>query len=216
MTRERGYLASRGYIALHVDYRNHAESDDSPDGESDLRLGYAADVVNAVKALQASDDVPVDDDRIGLFGRSMGGGVVQKALIAEPGLVGAAAAWASVSSREGENYNQFQRSDPEDAGLRDVIERRYGLPEDNPEFWSDVSARPYFDRITEPVLLVHGRYDDTCPAALGLGDAAGDDPGRGGLAAGVVRGRPRLRAGVLRGDEPHGAVLRRAARAEPA
>ena len=68
-----------------------------------------------------------------------------------------------MSSREGENYNQFQRSDPEDAGLRSVIERRYGLPEDNPEFWSDVSARPYFDRITEPVLLVHGRYDDTCP-----------------------------------------------------
>ncbi len=163
MTRERGYLASRGYIALHVDYRNHAESDDSPDGESDLRLGYVADVVNAVKALRASDDVPVDDDRIGLFGRSMGGGVVQKALIAEPGLVGAASAWASVSSREGENYNRFQRSDPEDAGLRSVIERRYGLPEDNPEFWSDVSARPYLDRITEPVLLVHGRYDDTCP-----------------------------------------------------
>lgn len=78
MTRERGYLASRGYIALHVDYRNHAESDDSPRGESDLRLGYPADVVNAVKALQASDDVPVDDDRIGLFGRSMGGGVVQR------------------------------------------------------------------------------------------------------------------------------------------
>ena len=30
MTRERGYLAARGYIALHVDYRNHAESDDDP------------------------------------------------------------------------------------------------------------------------------------------------------------------------------------------
>ena len=163
MTRERGYLASRGYIALHVDYRNHAESDDTPNGESDLRLGYVADVVNAVRALQVSRDLPVDDDRIGLFGRSMGGGVVQKALIAEPGLVGAASAWASVSSREGENYNRFQRSDPEDAELRGVIERRFGLPEDNPELWSGVSARPYFDRITEPVLLVHGRYDDTCP-----------------------------------------------------
>ncbi|QIK68411.1 prolyl oligopeptidase family serine peptidase [Nocardioides sp. HDW12B] len=163
MTRERGYLASRGYVALHVDYRNHAESDDAPDGENDLRLGYAADVVNAVKALQASRDVPVADDRIGLFGRSMGGGVVQKALIAEPGLAGAASAWASVSSLEGENYDQFQRDDPEDAGLRDVIERRYGLPEDNPDFWSAASSRPYLDRITEPVLLVHGRYDDTCP-----------------------------------------------------
>src|SRR5690606_8617629 len=32
-----------------------------------------------------------------------------------------------------------------------------------PEFWRGISARPAFDRITEPVLMVHGRYDDTCP-----------------------------------------------------
>ena len=30
MTRERGFLAQRGYVALHVDYRNHAESTDDP------------------------------------------------------------------------------------------------------------------------------------------------------------------------------------------
>ena len=48
MTRERGYLAARGYIALHVDYRNHAESDDDPRFQTRLRLGYSADVVNAV------------------------------------------------------------------------------------------------------------------------------------------------------------------------
>ena len=53
MTRERGYLASRGYVALHVDYRNHAESDDDPDYQREMRLGYTADVINAVKALRA-------------------------------------------------------------------------------------------------------------------------------------------------------------------
>jgi len=163
MTRERGYLAARGYIALHVDYRNHAESDDDPTYQTDLRLGYAADVINAVKALRASRDLPVADDRIGLFGRSMGGGVVQKALIAEPGLAQAGTAWASVSSREGENYNQFTRPDPEDAALTDELARRHGLPEDNTAFWSGVSSRPYLDQISEPVLLVHGRRDDTCP-----------------------------------------------------
>ena len=30
MTRERGYLASQGFVAFHVDYRNHAGSDDDP------------------------------------------------------------------------------------------------------------------------------------------------------------------------------------------
>jgi dipeptidyl aminopeptidase/acylaminoacyl peptidase len=163
MTRERGYLASRGYIALHVDYRNHAESDDDPDFQVRMRLGYSADVINAVKALQASTDVPVADDRIALFGRSMGGGVILKALVAEPGLVRAAAPWASVSSLEGENYNQFQRDDPADTSRPDDPGRTHGLPEDNPGFWLENSSRPYFDRITEPVLMVHGRVDDTCP-----------------------------------------------------
>jgi dipeptidyl aminopeptidase/acylaminoacyl peptidase len=161
MTRERGYLASRGYIALHVDYR--ALSDDDPRYQLRMRLGYSADVINAVKALRASTGVPVADDRIALMGRSMGGGVILKALIAEPGLVRAAAPWASVSSLEGENYDQFQRDDPADRSRPDDPGRRYGLPEDNPRHWLANSSRPYFDRITEPVLMVHGRVDDTCP-----------------------------------------------------
>lgn len=163
MTRERGYLAARGYVALHVDYRNHAESDDDPLFQVRMRLGYSADVINAVKALRGSTQVPVDDDRVALFGRSMGGGVILKALVAEPGLVQAAAPWASVSSLEAQNYDQFIRPDPEDSGLRDRLAGRYGTPEQNPRFWLENSSRPYFDRITEPVLMVHGRFDDSCP-----------------------------------------------------
>ena len=162
MTRERGYLAARGYVALHVDYRNHAESDDDPLVQIRMRLGYSADVINAVKALRSSPDLPVADDQVALFGRSMGGGVILKALVAEPGLVQAAAAWATVSSLEAQNYDQFIRPDPEDAGLRDQLASRYGTPEEDPGFWRENSSRPYFDRITEPVLMVHGRFDDTC------------------------------------------------------
>jgi len=163
MTRERGYLASRGYIALHVDYRNHAESGDDPYFQRRMRLGYSADVINAVKALRGSADVPVEDERVFLLGRSMGGGVTLKALVAEPGLVRAAALWASVSSLEGENHNRFIRPDPGDDDLRRQLTRWHGTPEQNPEFWRLNSSRPYFDRITEPVLLVHGRFDETCP-----------------------------------------------------
>ncbi len=162
MTRERGYLAARGYVALHVDYRNHAESDDDPQYQVRMRLGYSADVINAVKALRNTRAVPIDG-RVALFGRSMGGGVILKALIAEPGLVQAAATWASVSSIESENFNQFIRPDPADSDLRDRLFRRHGRPEQAPEFWRANSARPHFSRITEPLLLVHGRFDDTCP-----------------------------------------------------
>jgi uncharacterized protein len=161
MTRERGVLASRGYVALHVDYRGHAESTDDPRADTDLRLGYSADVIAAVTALRRSADVPVDDDRVALMGRSMGGGVVMKALAAEPGLVQAASLWASVSSLEGENFDRFVR--PDGDARRDAVVRAHGLPERRPAFWRAASARPFLDDVTEPVLLVHGRYDDTCP-----------------------------------------------------
>ncbi len=163
MTRERGYLASRGYIALHVDYRNHAESDDDPDYQNRMRLGYSADVINAVKALRASREVPVDDERMALFGRSMGGGVILKALVAAPGLVQAAAPWASVSSRRGPELRQFMADDPEDDAVRSELIRRHGTPAQNPGFWRQNSSRPYLEGITEPVLMVHGSFDDTCP-----------------------------------------------------
>jgi uncharacterized protein len=161
MTRERGVLASRGYVALHVDYRGHAESTDDPRADTDLRLGYSADVIAAVTALRRSADVPVDDDRVALMGRSIGGGVVMKALAAEPGLVQAASLWASVSSLEGENFDRFVR--PDGDARRDAVVRAHGLPERRPAFWRAASARPFLDDVTEPVLLVHGRYDDTCP-----------------------------------------------------
>ncbi|WP_231250394.1 alpha/beta hydrolase family protein [Nocardioides furvisabuli] len=163
MTRERGYLAERGFVALHVDYRNHAESTDDPRIETAVRLGYSADVVAAARALTDSRDVRVDPDRIALFGRSMGGGVMLKALAAEPGLFAAGTGWASVSSLEAENFDQFQRPDAPVAELRASYRGRHGLPGEDPEFWRGVSSRPAFDQITEPVLLVHGRLDDTCP-----------------------------------------------------
>ena len=51
LMREQDYLARRGYVVLHTDYRNHAQSDDDPTAELELRLGYTEDVINAVLAL---------------------------------------------------------------------------------------------------------------------------------------------------------------------
>ncbi|RYB94002.1 peptidase S9 [Nocardioides oleivorans] len=163
MTRERGFLAQRGYVALHVDYRNHAESTDDPRIESAVRLGYATDVIAAAQARQKSQDVRVDADRIALFGRSMGGGVMLKALAIDPGLFAAGVGWASVSSLEGQNFDHFQRPDAPVAQLEAAFRGRHGLPGEDPEFWRGVSPRPDFADITEPVLMVHGRFDDTCP-----------------------------------------------------
>jgi dipeptidyl aminopeptidase/acylaminoacyl peptidase len=163
LRREQDWLARAGYAVLHVDYRNHAGSDDDPNAERRLRLGYTVDVVNAVEAVRRSGLRFLDGDRVGLLGRSMGGGVVYNALVARPGLVDAAVVYAPVSSRTADNFNRWIRPD---AGRDDLAARiidAYGAPEDNPGFWRRASPRTYFDRITEPLLIHHGTADESCP-----------------------------------------------------
>ena len=89
MTRERGFLAQRGLRRAARRLPQPRRVDRRPAHREAVRLGYAADVVAAAHALRDSDDVRVDPDRIALFGRSMGGGVMLKALAAEPGLFAA-------------------------------------------------------------------------------------------------------------------------------
>ena len=163
LRREQDFLARAGFVVLHVDYRNHAASDRDSRADRRLRLDYTVDVVNAVLALRRSRLPALDRDRIGLLGRSMGGGVVLNALVARPGLVDAAVVYAPVSSHAADNFNRWTRSEPGRSALSEQILERYGAPERRPGFWRRVSPRPYFDRITEPVLIHHGTADESCP-----------------------------------------------------
>ncbi|WP_212722009.1 alpha/beta hydrolase family protein [Nocardioides dongxiaopingii] len=159
LAREQLWLVQAGYVVLHTDYRGHATSDDVPQVDLESRLGYARDAANAVRALRQQPYV--DGERVGMLGRSMGGGVTQNVLVAYPGLVDAAVVYASVSSDFVENVRQFTEPNrPEAAqGYYD----RFGTPRSAPEFYDGLSPRTYFDRITEPVLSLHGAVDATCP-----------------------------------------------------
>ncbi|MGW0821648.1 alpha/beta hydrolase family protein [Streptomyces sp. NPDC002845] len=163
LAREQDLLARNGYVVLHTDYRNHAGSDDDPDNDVNLRLGYTEDVIGAVMALRSSGRPEIDGDRIGLLGRSMGGGVVYNTLVVAPGLVDAAVVFAPVSSRPAENVDLFQRREGDP--LAAEIDAEHGSPEENPAFWKQVSPLTYVDRVTEPLLMLHGTADDTCPLA---------------------------------------------------
>ncbi|MEU2266989.1 alpha/beta fold hydrolase [Streptomyces olindensis] len=163
MPREQDRLARGGYVVLHTDYRNHARSDEDPDNDVDLRLGYTEDVIGAALALRDSGRPEIDGDRIGLFGRSMGGGVVYNTLVVAPGLFDAAVAYAPVSGRPQENIDHFQRPDGDPVVAE--IEEKHGTPEEDPAFWRDVSPLTFADRATEPLLIQHGTADDTCPLA---------------------------------------------------
>ena len=165
LMREQDHLARWGYVVLHTDYRNHAQSDDDPSNEVELRLGYTEDVINAVIAVKKSSLPFIDGDRVGLLGRSMGGGVAYNTLVAQPGLVDAAVVYAPVSSDAEDNFDRWTRGPGGDDELADDIIAAYGSPERSPAFWRNVSAVNFFDRVTEPVLVHHGTADDTCPIA---------------------------------------------------
>lgn len=163
MLRERDHLARHGYVTLHIDYRNHAQSSDDPNLDTDLRTGYVKDAINAGLALRQFDSV--DPDRIGIIGRSMGGGVVYGAIVVRPDLFKAAVAYSPVSSDTVDTFNKWIRRDSSESGPVGKILARLGTPEAHPEKWATTSPRTYFDRITAPVLIHHGTADEECPIA---------------------------------------------------
>ncbi|MCW2766560.1 MAG: Peptidase [Nocardioides sp.] len=161
LAREQDWLARAGFVVLHTDYRGHAASDPAGDLERESRLGYARDSINAVLALE---QLPyVDPDKTAMLGRSMGGGVTLDALVAAPGLVDAAVVYAGVSSRFLDNVRRW--TIPERPEAAQAMFARFGTPRQSPAFYRGLSPRTYFDRITEPVLMFHGRADSTCPPA---------------------------------------------------
>ena len=159
LAREQDHLARAGFAVLHTDYRGHAASDAATALSRESRLGYTRDAINAVQALKA--EPYVDADRMAMLGRSMGGSVTLNALVARPGLVDAAVVYASVSSRFLDNLRHFTVPNRPEAAR--ALFRRFGAPRESPEFYRQLSARSYFDRITEPVLMHHGTRDETCP-----------------------------------------------------
>ena len=140
MLRERDYLARRGYVTLHIDYRNHAQSDKDPRNDANLRAGYTVDAINAGLALKKAQ--VVDPDRVALIGRSMGGGVVYNALVVRPGLFRAAVAYAPVSSDSVDNFNKWVRRDASRSGAARAVIGRLGTPEAKPAAWAATSPAP--------------------------------------------------------------------------
>jgi len=155
-------VLAHGYIALHIDYRNHAGSDKDPTADTSMRLGYAADVINAGLAVRESTLPFIDNERLALLGRSMGGGVAFQALVIRPGVFDAAITYAATSSNTVDNFNKWQRYNN---SLARTIIAKYGSPEAAPEVWRTMSARTYFARVTEPILMFHGTADESCDIA---------------------------------------------------
>ena len=160
LMREQDYLARAGFVVLHTDYRGHAGSDPASDRARETRLGYTRDTINAVQSVKRLRYV--DPDKVAMLGRSMGGGVTYNALVVKPGLVKAA---RRVRAGELGLRRQLQPVDRGRASGGGGRRRTAATARRSrsPAFYRGLSARTYFDRITEPVLIHHGTDDESCP-----------------------------------------------------
>jgi len=101
-------LARAGYIVLHPNFRNFPPSDYGP---NEMRIGYAIDVLNltALVRKQAGNPGPfklVDPYQMGLWGHSMGGGIVLRTLVVDH-YIKAALLYASMSGDELLNHEKL-------------------------------------------------------------------------------------------------------------
>lgn len=158
LKREQDYLARRGYVVLHPDYRNHAASSKDPRTELDFRLGYTEDVINAVLAARELDFI--DTSRVGMLGHSMGGGITQNVLVVRPELVKAAMLYAPVSADVRDNFDRWTRSRP---AVANEIIAAHGEPSQNLLFWDDLSPKKFINNIQSPIQIHHGTADADVP-----------------------------------------------------
>ena len=97
------------------------------------------------------------------MGHSLGGGVCQDIMVAKPNLVQAFVLYAPVSADYIDNFNRWAVKDRADIAHEFI--KKHGTSEENPQFWNELSAINYLDRIEDPIMINHGTKDESCPFA---------------------------------------------------
>jgi dipeptidyl aminopeptidase/acylaminoacyl peptidase len=163
------HLARNGFVVFKIDYRGHGESQGEPTG-SYFSPGYTIDSIAALKSLQMLDII--DPQGIGMWGHSMAGNLVLRAMLVEPDIK-AGAIWAgAVYSyddfvRYGINDNTYRPPEPQENQADSDRRRRsreifdtYGRPDTQVDYWKAVSLTENIEFLKSPVQLHHAE-DDT-------------------------------------------------------
>ena len=162
LMREQDALARAGFVVLHTDYRGHAASDPASDAATGRPASATPrDTINAVQLGEAAARTSTRTGSRCSAGR-WAAGSPKRARGRKPGAGAAAVVFAPVSSDFVDNFSRWtvaERPDAAAATFSAATARRSR----SPDFYRGLSARTYFDRITEPVLIHHGTHDESCP-----------------------------------------------------
>ena len=157
-------IARSGYIVFRSDYRGHGNSEGEAGGAYS-RPDYTVDVLNAVASMKRHVDA--DPNRIGMWGHSMGGYITLRSMVIT-GDIKAGVIWAGVVASYPDLLTRWRRgtsppSTPRPGSWRTTLIDTFGSPEENPEFWSSISANSYLADLSGPIQLHHGTADEDVP-----------------------------------------------------
>jgi dipeptidyl aminopeptidase/acylaminoacyl peptidase len=146
-------LAESGYIVIHPNLRGYLPT---PDAENQLGVGDTVDTLNLISIIrqQAGSEGLLkyaDAGNIGLWGHSMGGGIVMRVMVVDPEIK-AGLLYASVHADERANLVHFR----EDG-------RGYEKCQAPDESIQQISPLYYLERINAPISIHHGDQDERVP-----------------------------------------------------
>ena len=146
-------LVKEGYITIHPNLRGYAPSQS---GENILGIGDTVDVLNLLELVRQQSGLEgllekADSDRIGLWGHSMGGGIVMRVLIVDRE-IRAGLLYAAIHSNEEFNLSHFEK---DGRGNEKVIAPASAL--------AKMSPSNYLGEITAPISIHHGGFDNVVP-----------------------------------------------------
>jgi dipeptidyl aminopeptidase/acylaminoacyl peptidase len=142
-------LTERGYVVLEIDYR----------GSAGYGREWRTDVYDYLGGLDFQDHLDgidfivknyaVDAARVGMYGGSYGGFMAEMAAMRAPEHVACAAALRPVA-----DWKNYFASSPV------YTTERLGFPDKNPEAYKRSSPITYADKLSRPLLILHGMVDD--------------------------------------------------------
>lgn len=157
------YFARNGFVVYKIDLRGHADSEGEPGGAY-YSSDYIIDTLNAYSFLQASEFV--DKDSVGLWGHSMAGNVVFRAMVVKKDIP-AVVIWAGAvytyedmqKYRIDDNSYRPPEKDSKRKRDREKLREIHGSFDKDSKFWQMVVPTNYLDGV-KGSLQVHHAVND--------------------------------------------------------
>jgi uncharacterized protein len=129
-------------------------------------------VLNGLASVKRLDYV--DPDRIGMWGHSMGGYITLRSMVVRDDIK-AGVIWAGVVASYPDLVERWNRQRPVTTSVTPAARRwraqlleQYGTPQENPEYWTSISANSYLADLSGPVQIHHGTDDADVPVEFSV------------------------------------------------